>query len=182
MSLRRLHPNKYISVQIDGMDQKKTNLPHYYVNSKAAEGMKNPLGTHVVGAVTFGAPYPLTVWIDYAGRFANDTNLLVTQLHDLLTATFRVRDNPSAYAHLGLSQSTKRPEVLYLQMDNASPNKSIGLLTFCAMLVWKGVFRKVSCTHILAQYTCPYIQASCLTCITMPSTRAYLEVICVCGR
>ena len=130
-----------MSVQIDGMDQQKTNLPHYHQKYKVTECIKQQLGTHVVGAIAFGAPYPLTMWIDYGKRFKGDSNSLIAQLMQLLRDCFHVRDNPHLFPTI--DQKIGRPDVLYLQMDNASPNKSQTLLAFCAMLVWRKVFRKV---------------------------------------
>jgi hypothetical protein len=145
LCVSRMHPSKYMSVQIDGMDQKKTNLPHFQQKLKSTDSITCPLNTHVVGAIAFGAPYPLTVWIDSGGMYPNDSNLLVTQLMHLIRDNFHVRDNARLFK---LHSETTRPSVLYLQMDNASANKSMVLLAFCAMLVWRKVFRKVyTCTQ-----------------------------------
>jgi hypothetical protein len=111
----RMHPDKYMSVQIDGMDQNKTNVPRFFQKLKSTDAMQNPLGTHIVGACTFGAAYPLLAFIDYGGMYINSGNLVVTQLMYLLRKNFHVRDNPHLFDIA--SKSTIRPQVLYLQMQ-----------------------------------------------------------------
>ena len=136
------------------MDLNKTALPLYFRPSKAAMESQNKLKTHVNGAMCYGAPWPLLVWIDYGGMFSNTSNLLCSVLMALIRKIIHVYDNPDLpqYAR---EYKSKRPDVLYINLDNAAVNKSKVFLGLCAMLVWRKVFRKVilSIIHINTCYT-----------------------------
>ena len=49
----RQEPQKYLSIIVDGMDQNKTDLPHFTRKSKSAGNMW-VLRTHITGAILHG--------------------------------------------------------------------------------------------------------------------------------
>ena len=52
----KLHPEKYLSIIIDGMDQNKTMIPHCAHLAKTSEGMWK-LWVHVVGPTACALPF-----------------------------------------------------------------------------------------------------------------------------
>lgn len=137
------NPGKYMSLIIDGMDQAKTDIPHIISNPKAMAGSVT-LETHITGVRIHG--WGTTMFIN-CGEFHHDSNLTI----DIL---LRVFDKFKVYTqfkikcertviHLYLQE--KLPPVLYVQMDNTCrDNKNKFVLTFVALLVEAGIFRKVS--------------------------------------
>ena len=70
------HPNKYLSIIIDGMDQDKTDIPHIISNPKALAGSYR-LETHVTGVRAHG--HCTLMLVDY-GEFPHNTNLTIEAL------------------------------------------------------------------------------------------------------
>ena len=128
----RANPDKYITLIIDGMDQSKTNLPKLTKTPKAVQGLQQ-LRTHITGVLAHTrAPHGkyAFAYIDML-QYPHDCNLTI---HVLLNALLEFKD--------------KLPPVLNLQLDNtARENKNKYFLGFCALLVAKKVFRKVSNTY-----------------------------------
>ncbi|KAK3732005.1 hypothetical protein QZH41_016876 [Actinostola sp. cb2023] len=48
------HPKRYLSIITDGMDQAKTNLPHFYIPSKLEGQFGDFLKLHVNGVLSHG--------------------------------------------------------------------------------------------------------------------------------
>lgn len=70
------HPDKYLSIIVDGMDQSKTDIPHIITNPKAMAGSYK-LETHVTGVKAHG--HCTVMFID-CGEFSHDTNLTIEVL------------------------------------------------------------------------------------------------------
>ena len=118
------------------MDQQKTNLPNTTTISKSASNLWR-LRTHITGAIVHTkAPCgKLTYAFVDMLQWPHDSNLTVTIL--LRTLHEFCKD------HVNL------PGSLYLQLDNtARENKNRFVLTFCALLVQLGIFKKVMRTYI----------------------------------
>ncbi|CAG2204723.1 unnamed protein product [Mytilus edulis] len=100
----RQHPDKYMSMIIDGMDQSKTEIPHFLYLSSLTSGIWK-LRTHLVGALVHGVGlYGFFDWYQYA----HSSNLTI---HVILSILLMTKDS--------------LPDVLYLQMDNcARENKN----------------------------------------------------------
>ena len=133
----RADPDKYGTVIIDGMDQAKTNLPHTRKLSKSTSGLWR-LRTHVTGSL-FHTQSPhgklAFSFIDLL-QWPHDSNLTITILVKVLLE--RVKTAPL-------------PERLYIQLDNTSrENKNKYVLAFCAYLVEKKIFKKVSFIVLIA--------------------------------
>lgn len=127
-----------MTIIIDGMDQNKTNVPHLVHNTKSTQNLWR-LRTHLTGVLIHTQAQKGKYAYGYYDilQLPHDCNLTI---HVLLEAL------------CDLSAVTGvLPEVLYLQLDNSSrENKNKFMLSFCALLVQKKLFRKVRV--ILMQY------------------------------
>lgn len=130
----RLHPEKYITIIVDGMDQSKTNLPNTKLIAKSTSSLWR-LRTHVTGAIlhTKASHGKLVYCFVDLVQYPHDSNLTLTVIVNVL---------------VDFAKTNKFPEVLYLQMDNTCrENKNRFVLTFCAVLVHLQIFKKVSVTY-----------------------------------
>ena len=93
----RQNPSKYLSIIIDGMDQSKTDIPHFLYLSSLVSGMWK-LRTHLIGAIVHGIG--IYGYFDYY-QYPHGSNLTI---HVLLDVLHRNKD--------------RLPDTLYLQMDN----------------------------------------------------------------
>lgn len=136
------HPQNYISIIMDGMDQKKSELPREVRQSKTSKE-KLHLKQKLMGCLVHGEGmylYLLASPVLKAGaNFA--THCLWRTLEEVGNAREKG------------GHSTILPDVLYLQLDNASDNKNKTLTAFCSMLVEKGIFRKVKLSFLLVGHT-----------------------------
>eukprot|EP00731_Ephydatia_muelleri_P036499 Em0266g2a len=122
----RHDPKQYITLILDGMDQSKTYLPHFYHQSKAMIN-KALLKTHIIGGLTHG--HGEYAYLSF-GEFPQDSNLTLSILLSIL-------NNINRKEH-------RLPDTLYLQMDNCSrENKNKYVYGVLGYLVLKGIFRKV---------------------------------------
>lgn len=128
-------PAKYIGVVMDGMDQKKTELPHFPRVPKSLDE-KYFIPVHVVGMLVFNGTLQSQVFLNYP-NIHNDSNLTVTVLQRLISNWEGVL-----------------PPVLYLQLDNTSrENKNKYVLAYLNMLVETGVFKKIKLGFLLVGHT-----------------------------
>ena len=119
----KTHPEKYISMIIDGMDQHTTLLPKSSINPK---GLSNTwkIPTHVTGVIVHGRGAHTFVDMN---EVPHDSNLTINMILQVL----------KKYAG-------DLPPVLYLQVDNCGrENKNKYVIGFCCLLVELGLFRKV---------------------------------------
>ncbi len=126
----RAQPEKYLTIIIDGMDQSKTNVPLLLKEAKSTQNLYR-LRTHLSGALVHTrSPHGKVIYAFYdIMQWPHDSNLCIQVLSSIL---YDFRD--------------KLPTVLYLQLDNCfRENKNRFVLGFCALLVQKGVFKKVKC-------------------------------------
>jgi hypothetical protein len=132
------NPEKYIGIVIDGMDQKKTRLPHWPRTPKSVDE-SCLLQMHVVGSLVFHGELHSRVFLNYP-NLHNDGNLTITILQRILNEW---EERPG-----GL------PPVLYLQLDNTSrENKNNLLMAYLHMLVKLKVFKKVKIGFLLVGHT-----------------------------
>ena len=135
---------KYGSVIIDGMTQWTTRLPHFR-RTPSWLTRKELFPVHCMGSL-----------IENTGRFmdfnyanySDDANFLVNVLHrDILRIQeHRVRGD-------GAGNSYPMPEVLYVQLDNVSSNKSQRMIAYISWLVQQKVFRKVKVIFLIVGHT-----------------------------
>ena len=131
-------PKKYLSLIIDGMDQSKTNIPHFASCKAKCVNPGDLLQTHVTGIISHGHDEKIT-FIDL-NQYKHDCNLNMNILLQVL--------KQHACKHLML------PEVLYLQADNCyRESKNKFMLGFCELLVQLNIFREVHLSFLLVGHT-----------------------------
>ena len=132
------HPEKYMSIIIDGMDQAKLDMPHF---ARATKGNSNPLGNSLVGVLIHGVEFKQFVVSHAMKGGANEMMTVLT------TSIIELQDQ---YRREGKAW----PEVLYLQLDNTTKdNKNRALLTFLDEIVKLGVFQKVKVGFLYVGHT-----------------------------
>jgi hypothetical protein len=131
-------PQKYIGIVIDGMDKKKTRLPHWYKVPKSADE-SCLLQMHVVGCLVYHGEIFSRVYLNYP-TLRNDSNLIITILQRIWEEW---RNKPC-----GL------PPKFYFQLDNTCrENKNNLLFTYLHMLLKKKVFQKIKVGFLLVGHT-----------------------------
>lgn len=111
------NPNKYLGLIIDGMDQKKTLLPHFFRTPKnLQEG--NFIQYHLVGCMVFNGK--MLPWVYFtAPNIHSDANMTITIIHDVISHWFG-----------------NILEFLYLQLDNTCcENKNPFLFGYLNMIL-----------------------------------------------
>ncbi|MCO5607618.1 hypothetical protein L7F22_061815 [Adiantum nelumboides] len=127
--------DQYLGLVIDGMDQKKTLLPHFLRPPKNLKE-ENFVQLHVVGALIFNGVMTSRVFINFP-NLHNDPNLTVTVIQKILT-----------------EWEGALPRTLYVQLDNtAQENNNQVLMAYLSMLVEKKVFKKVKLGFLLVGHT-----------------------------
>ena len=132
-------PEHYLCLMIDGMDQKKTCLPHLKrlpkdLNDECLVQM------HLVGCLAYSGTVKPHVFITYP-NVHNDPNLTVTVIQRVL-----------------MNWGHPLPPVLYIQLDNtARENKNSTVFGYLSMLVEQGVFKKVKVNFLLVGHTHDHI-------------------------
>jgi hypothetical protein len=132
------NPKKYIGIVIDGMDQKKTRLPHWSRPPKSVDE-SCLIQLHVVGCLVFHKEIFSRVFLNYP-TLRNDGNLTITILQRVF--------------HEWSSRAGGLPPILYLQLDNtARENKNNLLFSYLHMLIQKKVFKKIKVGFLLVGHT-----------------------------
>jgi len=129
----RTHPERYMSMIVDAMDQAKTAIPK---PKRATSSTKNaePLNVNCIGVLCHGHE-PRAQAFFLPGHLSKDSSLIC---HVILSALLAVQQ--AAHA-----AGKALPPILYLQLDNASSeNKNYAITALAAHLVKIGLFRKVS--------------------------------------
>lgn len=110
------------------MDQTKTNIPTMVQEAKSTQNLCR-LRTHLTGALIHTqSPHGKIIKAYYdIMQWPHDSNLIIEVLSQVL---YSIQSN--------------LPPTLYLQLDNCSrENKNRYFLGFCALLIEKGMFKKV---------------------------------------
>ena len=133
----RRHPEKYMSIITDGMDQAKLNFPHYTRDSKGNTSLPTSLmGVLVHGVATFFYVVPHSM---KGGANENITALILS-----------IKKLQKQYE----AQQRTWPSVLYVQLDNTTKdNKNKFVLAVLAEFVSSGVFRKVKLSFLYVGHT-----------------------------
>ena len=127
------HPEKYVTIILDGMDNSKTHLPRERRISKEHANVSR-LKSHVVGAIVHSGlsshGKEIFACLDLF-EWPHDPNLTANALICVLDKFNRLH---------GLAP------VLYLQLDNCvRENKNNVIICFLALLVDLDIFEKVRC-------------------------------------
>ena len=133
------NPERFMCLMIDGMDQKKTCLPHFPRLPKDISD-ECLVQMHLVGCLAYNRTVKPHVFITYP-NVHNDPNLTVTVIQRVLGSW----DGPL-------------PPVLYVQLDNtARENKNSTVFGYLSMLVDQGVFTKIKVNFLLVGHTHDHI-------------------------
>ena len=100
------NPEKYLGICIDGMDQKKTELPHFLRIPKNMDE-KYFIAVHVVGCLVINRTLKSKVFLNYP-NIHNNSNLTI-----------------HAVQHVLNTWEGPLPPVLYVQLDNTSRENKI---------------------------------------------------------
>jgi hypothetical protein len=133
-------PDKYMSIILDAMDQKKCTLPHVKRETKSSADLLR-MKQKLMGCLVHG--YGMYLYL-LSPPVAGGGNFSVYALARTLEAVGDQRES------LGRE---RLPPTLYLQLDNASDNKCKAILAFADYLVATGVFRKVKLCFLLVGHT-----------------------------
>ncbi|KAL3687668.1 hypothetical protein R1sor_013977 [Riccia sorocarpa] len=132
-------PKDCAYIQIDGMDQKKTALPHFSKQPKCVDGAAL-VGVHLVGAMVFHCKMQTHVFLTY-NNIKSDSNLTITVLHKII-----------------LEWEGPLPPTLYLQLDNTvRENKNNILFAYLAMLLDRNIFTKIKLGFLLVDHTHDFV-------------------------
>ncbi|XP_060568789.1 uncharacterized protein LOC132727367, partial [Ruditapes philippinarum] len=122
----RKSPGQYMSLIIDGMDQAKTNLPHFTGRRPKNMNAADLLKTHVTGIINHGHG-GFHTFVDIC-QYSHDPNLTL----NVLLKTF---------LHTSEKNGNRLPATLYLQADNCfRENKNKFVLAFCELLIRCEIF------------------------------------------
>lgn len=115
----RDHPEKYMLVILDGMDQSKTNVPSFNCGENPFQ-----MGVRIIGAIVHSATKRTYAYM--VTHFTKETNTMVEVLGRVL------------------ADQDSLPPVLVIQLDNTSQdNKNSRLFTYLASLVETGQFDEI---------------------------------------
>ncbi|KAL3682469.1 hypothetical protein R1sor_000491 [Riccia sorocarpa] len=132
-------PKDCAYIQIDGMDQKKTALPHFSKQPKSVDGAAL-VGVHLVGAMVFHGKMQTRAFLTY-NNIKSDSNLTITVLHKIL-----------------LEWEGPLPPTMYLQLDNTvRENKNNILFAYLAMLLDRNIFSKIKLGFLLVGHTHDFV-------------------------
>ncbi|XP_052787711.1 uncharacterized protein LOC128222654 isoform X2 [Mya arenaria] len=135
----RKEPTKYMSIIIDGMDQSKTNLPHFTGRLPKSLSAADLLKTHITGAICHGHG-GMYSFLDI-NQFPHDPNLTIDVILRILEKTVTTNSN-------------RLPPTLYLQADNCvRENKNQYVLGFCELLVKERIFNEVHLSFLPVGHT-----------------------------
>lgn len=124
-----------LSIIVDGMDQNKTNLPHFHRKNKSAASLSF-LKTHITGSLIH----------DYGGvghidllQWPHDSNLMLTVMLDAIIRRLR--------------QRSYFPSKLFVQLDNTCrENKNQYVLCFFAAMVQLGLFEEIQVGFVMVAW------------------------------
>ncbi|XP_062576087.1 uncharacterized protein LOC134237971 [Saccostrea cucullata] len=143
--LARRNPSQFLSIIIDGMDQSKTNLPHFTGRLMKGVDPNSFLKTHIQGVLNHGLE-SLDLYVDI-NEYMHDANLV---MNIILKSSYK------ALLKTGFLQST-----LYIQADNcARENKNKYVLGFCELLVTLDIFKEVHLSFLHVGHTHEDIDAA----------------------
>jgi hypothetical protein len=131
------YPDKYMSINFDGMDHSKTSLPAFKRESKLSASLER-LNVHVTGVLVHNHELRAYVytWLD---NFPADSNISIHVILDVI---------------LRMQKKGPLPPTLYIQADNCCrENKNKFLLGFLHILVERKVFKKIKLSFLPKGHT-----------------------------
>lgn len=136
IDLTRKYPGRYLSIIVDGADQKGYGLPHFVFSTKDDKGHK--MKVKCVGVLEHGSEKHLSLFV-MTEEFESGANHVLEAIHSVL-------QKKRAVGTL--------PEVLFIQADNCTrKNKNKFFMAYCEMLVANGVFLEVQVSFLPIGHT-----------------------------
>lgn len=130
-----MHPEKYLSIIIDGMDQNKTDCPVLSRHTKD----EAPLGQRIIGVRVHGiCNYCYIVGESVPGG-SNLITEIVNRVLQELDSKGKLPSDPQS--------------VLYLQVDNCGENKNRTMFAYLAHLVKENIFWKIKVGFLMVGHT-----------------------------
>ena len=135
-------PQDHVFISIDGMDNRKSDLPRFQENAKRYGGFTK-LACHITGAIITSGLYPdrrkCLFYINH-DQFENGSNLIVTIIYKLIEDF--------------LKDHKKLPRILHINTDNCGrENKNRFVFSFLAALVELRVFTEITMDFMLVGHT-----------------------------
>ena len=130
------HPEKYLSIILDAMDQAKCDMLHAVRESKGGEKLLK-LKQKLLAAMVHGVGTYVYIATTPVGSGAN----------------FNIEALSRTIEQVAAARGNRLPPIFYLQLDNASDNKSKAVLAFCDALVQMGVFKKIKIGFLMVGHT-----------------------------
>ncbi|XP_053381351.1 uncharacterized protein LOC123565970 [Mercenaria mercenaria] len=135
----RKNPASFLSLIVDGMDQSKTNLPHFTGRKPKSINGADLLKTHITGVINHGHG-GFHTYVD-VNEYPHDPNLTINIILKTLKRTAQMHENTL-------------PPVCYIQADNcARENKNRYVLAFCELLVAEKIFNEVHLSFLYVGHT-----------------------------
>ncbi|XP_053407037.1 uncharacterized protein LOC123566018 [Mercenaria mercenaria] len=137
------YPDEFLSLIIDGMDQSKTDLPHFVGRQAKSINPAAMLKTHITGVISHGHGM-FASFLDIL-QYPHDPNLTINVILSVLQKISQLKG--------------ELPPVFYLQMDN-SPRDNKNVMGFCEALVRLNVFNEVHISFLYVGHSHKDIDAS----------------------
>ena len=137
-SFARENPDAVLMINVDGMDQAKTNIPNESLKDKGGS-VGQPLAVRLMGAIAYGRG-----WYGFwsVPQWGASSNVTLTALDYIISDVLKEGMRRGV-------QGSHLPPRLVIQMDNtAKDNKNHNLLGFAGMLLSEGYFQEVE-AHFL---------------------------------
>ncbi|XP_052275699.1 uncharacterized protein LOC127875011 [Dreissena polymorpha] len=133
------NPSQHMSIIIDGMDQAKTNLPHFAGRNPKNLHAVDLLHTHVTGVLSHGHG-GFHAYVDI-NEYPHDPNLTINIILKELLRQARANNN-------------FLPPNLFIQADNCwRENKNRYVFAFLELLVAEQVFHEVHMSFLIVGHT-----------------------------
>ena len=136
------YPEDHLLIKIDGMDNRKSDLPRFLTNSKQFANFQK-LACHITGAIITSGHYPKKekqfFFVNH-NQFEQGSNMIVTIVYHLLLDF--------------LLEFKRFPKKLHLNTDNcARENKNRFMFAFCDALVKLDIFHEVTMDFLIVGHT-----------------------------
>jgi hypothetical protein len=130
------NPEQFLSLIVDGADQKKNALPHHAKEGKGTSGLwKQPV--HNYGVLSHGRQAFSFLCND---SMKQGTNVTIEVVHRVLLHTLKMEG--------------KLPDVMFVQLDNTTKQcKSRYLMAYMASLLASGVFKRILVSFLPVGHT-----------------------------
>ena len=136
------YPDEHLFISVDGMDNRKSDLPKFLQNVKNL-GNFQKLPSHITGAIVTSGYYAekeKNFFFVNHNQFEQGSNMVITVIYHIL--------------HSFLQDHHRFPKHLHLNTDNCGrENKNRFVFSFLSSLVQLGVFSSITMDFLLVGHT-----------------------------